>query len=171
MDLKKILSILIVLTVYINYENYIKKDSGKLLQEVKVLESRILQEKEIIANKEDYSHKIEKFIFNDYFFSEKVNYSKSMAKLQDIIVVASNDLCSVKRIKWSSTEINTNWYSKLAMDVSLECTSNNFDKFIINLKKVKKFYKIENLLVSKNRKKNILNINFQILAFRKNNDK
>lgn len=167
MDTKKILILLIALTIYINYENYIKEDTDKLYRQINSLENKIKKEEDLITNRSKYADITKGIKLEDEFFEgKKLTYSKAMGELQNSINDSAKTFCKVKKIKWAQISRSENWYEYLRMDVSIECKADEFMKFVNELRERKKLIKINALKIQKDKKEDILNITFQITGFR-----
>ena len=169
MDMKKILVLLTTLIIYTNYENYGKVDISKLHREEANLEKNIKREIQIQKakhTKESLLIKQEQIAFN----AKKYSYSKAMGEMQNQINESAKDNCTVKRIKWAQVPTTKEWYSKLRMNLSLSCKPKELFIFTNNLKNKATLYNIENLRISKDRRKTLLNINMQLVAFRINDE-
>ena len=165
MDFKKIVILLAILTIYINYENYFKEDTSRLYSQIESISIKVSQEENLSSSEKD-------FIKNNIdfkrlvFLSKEYSYSKAMGEIQNQITNSAKDICITKKIKWAQTASSTQWYEKLRMNISLECSPKNFQKFINTLRDKEKLYNIENFRVSKHRKKDILNISLQLVGYR-----
>lgn len=165
MDSKKILLLLIVLIFYVNYENYMKKDTSKLHREIATLKANIKREQKIQDDnltKKSLQVEYEKIAFN----GKKYTYSKAMGRMQNQINKAAKGSCTVKRIKWAQVANTKGWYDKLRMNLSLSCSVKNLFIFTNKLKKLNEIYVIENTRITRDTKRSLLNINMQLAAFR-----
>jgi hypothetical protein len=171
MDYKKILIFAIVLTLYVNYENYLRVDTHKKYAQITALKDRITQEKNLNTKKAKDIQKNLKISFSSLMFQGKrYSYSQAMGVLQNQITKSAKDIAVVKRIKWSQTVKTKLWYDKLRIAVYLQCTPGNFVKFMDKLKSNRKLYKIENFRGYKDRKNRVF-LSFQIVAYRIKNAK
>ena len=164
----KILSILIISVFFVNYINYFQKDVDKLQKKVVLIQNKILKEQRL--NKSDFNIttlKIDKF---DYFFDKNRNYSQSMGRIQEIVNSTAKDICEVKHIKWSQIPTSTTWYQHLKFNISLECTPNNMLLFSNNLRKSNKLILLKNMILMKLKRKNVLQMNATLIAFKVNNE-
>jgi len=162
----KLLVLLIAFIIYTNYENYIKEDTNKLHREILSLQTNIARETDIAKH-----HYTKKSLLLDYskltFDGKKQSYSKAMGAMQNQLASSAKGLCDVKRIKWAQVPSRDGWYDKLRMNVSLSCTPNNLIKLTNSLKKKPTIYNVENFRVSRDRRKPLLNIAIQLVAFRR----
>jgi len=170
LEYKKILTFLITLILYVNYENYIKEDTQKLYRTKSSLEMKInkelaLQQQHI--SKDDLLLDLDSLMFD----SKTHSYSQAMGEMQKEIKLSAKDGCRVKKVRWAQVATNEDWYEKLRINVSLECQPNDIFKFNNNLKKSKKLYVIENFKISKDRRKEMLHFNMYVVGFRIKNVK
>lgn len=169
MDLKKILVLLTALIIYVNYENYFKVDTQKLYREIANLKVNIEREKDLQKTKNT-----KESLLIDYdkitFDGKKYNYSQAMGAMQNQINSAAKDICNIKRIKWAQVATSKGWYDKLRMNIALSCKPKELFMFTNRLKSNKVLYSVENFRVSKDRRKEILNIAIQLVAFRRENE-
>jgi len=165
-NMTKVLVLLIALIVYINYQNYIKEDSQKLHREILSLQTNIAREIDI-----EKQHYTEQNLSLDYsqlmFDGKKYSYSQAMGAMQNELTASAKGLCSVKQMKWAQVPSHDGWYDKLRMNVSISCTPNNFMKFSNAMKKNSILFKIETFRATRDRNEPSLNLNIQVVAFRR----
>jgi len=165
-NMTKVIVLLIALIIYTNYENYIKKDTSKLHREILSLQTNIAREADI-----EKHHYTKDSLLLDYskltFDGKKLSYSQAMGKMQNQLASSAKGICDVKRIKWAQVPSQDGWYDKLRMNVSLSCSPNNLIKFTNSLKKKPTIYNVENFRVTRDRLKPLLDINVQLVAFRR----
>jgi len=168
---KKLLFLLITLTLFVNYVNYLKKDNQKLINKNTLLKEKI--EKEVRLSKWLLTHKIKTNIkkYNDMFFSDKLSYSLAMGKMQEIIKNAITKDSKIIRLNWGSSIKTDKFYQPLEMSIAMKITQGNFNKFINNLQSNKKIFKVENLKIATNNSKfnqdrDKLNIYMKIIAYK-----
>lgn len=165
MDSKKILVLLIALIIYVNYINYMKIDISKLYSKIRTLKSNI--DREIEVHKGKYTKESLKVDYENVAFDgKKYSYSKAMGAMQNIINESAKDVCDVKRIKWAQVPTTKAWYDKLRMNVSISCTPKNMRIFTNKLAKADTIFVIENIRITKDRNKDTLNSNIQLVSFR-----
>ena len=168
MNSKKILILLIILIVYVNFMNQ-KKDISKMEKSIINTQNRI--------NKEDKLFK-EKSIYQDinttrdysylFYDGKKLSYSESMGLFQqDIQASAKKVSCSLGNTNWQDMPINKNrWYDILSLRVTLECKPKAFLNFIDDIRDKFKLFSFSQLHLSKDRRKNSLHISATISAYR-----
>lgn len=169
MNYKKLLPLLLVMVVWINYMNYFQVDEKKLNSKIELLESRIAQEREIteLYKDEKLLKKLkEKTYYKEMMLDEQMNYSKAMGLLQDTINKSAKGNCTVLDLKWGSKIPSDTWYSPLKISARMECSPEGFVAFKNRLVKTKKIYKFENLKISKQNKHQKLYISFQFIAYK-----
>jgi len=151
--------------VYINYENYMKKDSSKFYREIATLKANIKREKQI--QDDNQTKEYLRVNYNRIAFDgKKYSYSKAMGEMQNQINKAAKDTCDVTRIKWAQVANTKKWYDKLRMNVLISCSVKSLFLFTNRLKKSGMIYVTENMRVTRDTKKSLLNINMQLVAFR-----
>ena len=142
-------------------------DSTKLNRKILTLRTNIDREVKI-----QKSHITKKDLLLDYskltFDGKKQSYSKAMGAMQNELTKAAKGLCTLNRIKWAQVPTTNNWYDKLRMNVSASCSPNALIKLTNRLKENSTIYNIESFRATKDRRKALLNINIQIVAFRTN---
>ncbi len=169
MDFNKILILLVILIIYTNYENYVKVDVQKLYREVSSLKTNI--DREVKISKENFTKESLALDLKKVTFDAKeYSYSQAMGEMQNQINEALKESCSVKHIKWAQVPNTKEWYDKLRMNISLQCKPKELFIATNRLKSNKILYSVENFRASKDRRKEILNINFQLVAFRTNHE-
>jgi hypothetical protein len=158
------------LVVLINYINYILPDRDKLNQQITLLEKKIKKQEKL--NTQHINIKDLNVSHSRLFFSGKqYNYSQSMGLMQKIITKSAKNNCSVSRIKWSQVPQTQEWYESLKMNVTLECSPDGVYQFVNTLREEKTLFVTKNFRVNKLKKKNKLLLRFQLIAFRKKNEK
>jgi len=169
-NLTKVLIILLALVIYTNYENYFKVDPQKLYREIKNLQTNIVREQNILdSNNTKKSLSLKKY-HEMMFNAKQFNYSQAMGQLQNQINDAAKDNCKVKYVKWAQVPNTKDWYEELRVNTSLECSPKKLFIMTNKIKKNKILYRIENFRIVRNIKKEFLNINFQLIAFREKNE-
>lgn len=159
MNLKKILPLLAVLLVLVNYENYFKSDQKKLSQKITMLQQRIAHEeylKEVYSNKTIYKELQKSSPYHELIFDgNKLSYSQAMGALQNLITQASKDTCKISSLKWSQSEKSELWYDTLRMHFRAECSPKDFITYTNRLRDSHKLIKIENFLAVKKTSANL----------------
>jgi len=165
MNMNKIVFVLGALVLYINYDNYFRVDIEKIYREKSSLENKI--EREIKLSQKSYTQEQLKIGIDSLMYSESLNYSQAMGKLQSHIVESAQDGCHVKKTQWAQTPSTKEKYQKLRINLSLECKADEIFKFNNHLKDGKKIYIIENFKISKDKRGSFLHLSMQVIAFRK----
>jgi Tfp pilus assembly protein PilO len=166
MDMKKVLILLAVLVVFINYNNYIKQDDDKLLRKIALIKQKISQEKEISKRdikKKDLLIKLDNLMFD----GNKYTYSEAMGEMQNILTKGIKTSCKFDRVKWAQVASSDKWYDILRMNVYFRCEASKINKAINAIKKSKKLFYIESLNITPRRKGDILSVSMQVVAYRK----
>jgi len=167
MNLKKLLLLLTALVIYINYQNYISKDTSKLYQQVLMLQDKITTQQALFAAQTDPKNL--GVTLQKYFFDGATqSYSQAMGAMQEQITQSAKDICQEPNINWAQAPQESAKFEKLRINVALRCDATMFNKFITNLKAKEKIYTIENLKISKDGRKNHLVISMQIVGYRIN---
>lgn len=168
MNVKKLLVLLITFVIFVNYNNYFKKDTTKLYQQVLMLQGNIKTQKELSSQEINLAKKKEKELKNYFYDGKKYSYSQAMGAMQENITSSAKGVCQEPNIHWSQSPQKGAQLEKLRMDVSLRCDADMFNTFIANLKSKKKIYVLENLKISPNKRKNNLSISMQLAGYRIN---
>lgn len=165
MDSKKILLLLIAFIVYTNYENYYKEDVSKLHRQIANLKTNI--EREVEVQKENHTKESLLIDYSEVTFDgKKHNYSQAMGEMQNQINEAAKDVCTINTLKWAQVPSTEEWYDKLRMNLSLSCKPKDLFIFADRLKEKPTIFTVENFRVTKDKRKTLLNINLQLVAFR-----
>ena len=164
----KILLLLFMLVVFVNYNNYILPDRDKQHSQLIYLKQKIEKEKKLNAKKID--SKQLKLSYDTMFFNgEKFNYSQAMGKFQDILNTSAKGLCKVTYLKWAQMPLSKERYTPLRINTSFECHPKNFFKFLNRLRTKSYLITAENIKFFKIQRKSTLSIRVQFTAYRKNN--
>jgi len=156
-----------IIVVYVNYTNYFHPNIQKLKNEITVLSARIHQESELSKiKKENFSKNLQIHYDSLLFSGKQYSYSQAMGLMQNAINQNAKGNCTVKNITWAQSTETKDWYDRLRMNTSLACNAEDFSYFLNKLKNSKKLYQIENIKMSKDRNRQILNIYMQIVAYR-----
>ena len=161
---------LVVFVVWVNYTNYIQEDNTKLAKKVKVLEKRIVQEKDF---SEKYMNKKLEKSSNEQTLQKRLlfdgdaqSYSESMGSFQGIIDASAKDQCRVNYIKWGSSVKSDGWYDRLRMNVSLNCQPKRFVRFENLLRDSGKLIHIESFRAFKNQRNVTITFILQLVGYR-----
>jgi hypothetical protein len=183
MDYKKLLVLLMVFTLYVNYTNYFEKDRKKLFNQIIYMESKIEKEKQFNKNvslKQTSSIDKNSSYLSLFYDGEKFSYSQAMGEMQDDIEKSLPKNCKISNIQWRQTASGKEqWYDTLRFNLTLFCkTPNNFISFQNTLKERKKLFNYELLRLSRSKKSRRfrieegIKIQAQILGYRvRNNEK
>ena len=175
MNSKKIVVLLLALTVYVNYVMHFKKDIVKIEKQIVTIEKRTLKEEILSKEKEKYkdinSTKDYTYLFYD---GKKLSYSEAMGAFQqDIQSSAKGASCTIVNTRWLDMPMNKErWYDLLSLKISLSCTPVQFMKFQNQSRKKSKLFVFNQLNFYKDRRKNLLRISVTATAYRsKKNEK
>lgn len=174
MNHKKILVLLLTVTIYINYINYIKKDSNKLQSQISNIENRTLKEEKLFKQKDSFkdinSTKEYSFLFYD---GAKFSYSQAMGEFQKNMESSIKGNGTIENIQWQDMPMNKDkWYDTLSLRISFNCTAEEFIRFQNNNRKISKLFHFTQLRIVKMKRKNFLKINTTVIAYRiKKNEK
>lgn len=165
MNQKKIIILLLAITIYINYKNYIEEDTQKIKNKIMYIKKRIMKEKQLSNTKQ------KKVILHDYqdlmYNGNNISYSEAMGKFQQIIEKTAKPACKILSIKWTDKQnIEENWYQSLNINLSLQCTPKAFIEFNNNLKKSKYLITLKQLHIIRERKEDAIRILVQVVSYR-----
>lgn len=154
MESKKLLVLLVALTVLINYQNYFKESQNS--KTLTMLQSRIASQKAL--SKDMSLAQIESQIktlqaHKKRFIPKGMNFSKAMGKLQSMVEESAKEECEIKSTKWASYFKSPTWFELLKMDVVLECDPKKFARFTQKLQKRRYFIDMKSLIMKKYRGK------------------
>lgn len=166
MNQQKILTLLFILVVFVNYENYFKPNIQKMYSKINLLENRIFQEKILYKNISQEDLNISVNYKNMMYNGQKYTYSQAMGKFQEDITKATKGFCKVEKILWAQVSTTETWYEKLRINLFLNCSPDALHQTANNLKSQGKLYYSENFLALKLQKKNTLKVKVQLVAFR-----
>ncbi len=165
-DIKKLLTLLIGLVLYINYQNYLKPNTKKLRTQNQTLKTNTAREIEI-QNKSHTKKSLALTYGKILFDGKKYSYSKAMGEMQNHIYAAAKGGCEVRSVKWAQVPNTKLWYDKLRMNTRLNCTPKQLLSFTNRLKNKKVIYLAENFTAQRYRKKPYLDVRLQLIGFRK----
>jgi len=163
----KILLLLIMLVVFINYNNYILPNRDKQYSHLIYLNQKIEKEKKLNIQKID-PKKLQLPYDSMFFDGKKLNYSQAMGKLQNLINKNAKGLCKIIHLKWAQAPLSKDIYIPLRINASFECHPKMFYKFLNKLRTKPYLIITKNTKIFKLKRKNTLNINVQFIAYRKN---
>ena len=183
MSYKKLLVLLVVFTLYVNYTNYLEKDTKKLFNQISYMKSKIEQEKKFNQNVS-----LEKQFLLDqngsylslFYNGVKLSYSQSMGEMQKGLEKSLSKNCKISNIQWRQTISGKDkWYDNLRFNLTLFCkTPNDFILFQNNLRDTYKLFTYEELRLRKSirnrrfRTKDGIKIYMQLIGYRsKSNEK
>jgi len=174
-DSKKLLAILGILIIYVNYEMHFKEDVSKIQKNIVHIKQRIIREERLFKEKDKFkeqnSSKDYAYLFYD---GEKMSYSTAMGIFQkDVQSAAKEHNCTVVTIQWQDMpQIKDRFYDTLSLRLSFEATPKDFIDFQNTLRKKSKFYIFNQINFYKDRRKNFLRISAILKAYRsKKNEK
>ena len=175
MNIKKVMVLLFILIVYVNYNMHFKKDIFKIEKNILNIKSRILQEKKLLKEKKHYEE-INSTIDYSYLFYNGANlsYSSTMGEFQQLVqVIAKETKCKLLNTQWQDMPINKEKdYDVLSLKLSFGCTPKAFIKFQNKLRTKSRLFNFTELRITKSRRKNFLNIITTLHAYRsKKNEK
>jgi len=177
MDYKKLLVLLMVLTLYVNYNNYLKKDTKKLFNQITYIKSKIEKEKQFnkdVSVEKNFSIDQNSSYISLFYNGAKFSYSQSMGEMQDDIEKSLPKHCKILNIQWRQTASSKDqWYDTLRFNLTLFCkTPNKFISFQNSLKERKKLFNYEIIRLSRSKKSRRfrieegIKIHTQILGYR-----
>ena len=168
MNIKKLLLLLVALMIYINYQNYIKEDTTKLYHQALMLQDKITTQQTLFATQADSTQNLGVTLQKYFYDGAKQSYSQAMGAMQEHITQSAKDICQEPNINWAQAPQESAKFEKLRINFALRCDATMLSKFIANLKAKEKIYTIENLKISKDRRKNHLVVSMQIIGYRIN---
>lgn len=168
MNQKKILWLLVLFVILVNYINYFQKDRYKLSQQINLIKNKIEKEKRLNKTDIDISSlNIKKF---EYFFDKNKTYSQSMGDMQEMINNAAKGTCKAVYVKWSQIPTSYKWYQHLKFDISLRCKPSEIFHFVNKLKKEKKLILFKDIHIIKAYKKELVNFDAKLVGFKVKNE-
>jgi len=168
LNLKKVLVLLVLALLLVNYINYFQQDRNKLFQQINLLEKKIKKEKRL--NQTDINITSLAIDRLDYFFDQNTTYSQSMGDMQEMITKASEGVCEVSSIKWAQVSIAVDWYRYLKFDISLICKPSDIVKFANNIKQLDKLIIFKDINIRKISKKQSLLFSAKLIGFKVQNE-
>jgi hypothetical protein len=148
---------------------HFKKDIIKLERNIVNTENRILKEKKLFEEKKKYSDiNVTKDYTYLFFDGTKLSYSTAMGEFQQLLGVISKETnCTVLNTQWQDMPMNKKVaYDVLSLKLFFQCKPKSFITFQNHLRKTSKLFVFDQLKLIKNRRKNVLNINATVYAFR-----
>lgn len=167
MSQNKILLLLVVTVILVNYVNYFQQDRTKLFATMEMLEHKIAQARRLEHT--DINVSALNIDLSDYFYDQNSSYSQSMGALQERVNLAARETCEIKSVKWAPVPTSKAWYQYLKLNVSLECAPSKIMLFVNRLKQGK-LVLFKNVQVVRIPKKDLLRFNATIVAFKVNQD-
>ena len=148
MEIKKLLLLLTMLTILVNYNNYYK--DNRVVKEIALLKKRIKTQKAVSKDMNLSVIKEEIVRLQNYqklLMPKNMNFSKAMGELQGIIEDSAKDLCKINNTKWATYFKTKMWYEILKIDVTMVCSPKKLTLFINRLKKAKYLIRIKTLFI------------------------
>jgi len=170
MNQTKLLVLLISLVLLINYVNYFKIDTHKIIKKIDFVEYRILKEEALtkqFAKKREIKDTNSFDEYKTYMYDAKqTNYSQAMGKFQKHITAALKGQCSSKNMQWSHSAKTDLWYERLAISTKLECRPSEFLNFVKKLRDTDKLITIERFKAYRDRKRAVVHFDLNLIAYR-----
>lgn len=173
MNTKKLLVLLMLLIVYVNYVMHFKKDVTKLEANIANIEQRIKKEEILFKEKDRYKDINSTKEYTYLFYNgEKLSYSAAMGAFQqDIQSFVKKANCTLSNTQWQDMPISKDrWYDTLRLRLSLQCTPKAFVDFQNRAREKSKLFIVNQINFSKARRKSYLNISMIISAYRSKKD-
>ncbi|HHD81700.1 MAG TPA: hypothetical protein ENK94_00740, partial [Campylobacterales bacterium] len=166
MNSKKVMVLLFMLIVYVNYVMHFQKDVGKIEKTITTIEQRTLKEEKLFREKAKYDDVNSSRGYEHLFYDgTKHSYSESMALFQQALqqsAKASN--CTIVNTQWQDMPKNKErWYELLSLRLVLSCTPENFIRFQNYNRKKSQLFVFNQLNIAKERRKNLLRISTTVL--------
>ncbi|SHO80689.1 hypothetical protein MNB_SV-15-292 [hydrothermal vent metagenome] len=152
MDSKKVLILLVVFTILVNFINYVDVDESKYIKKIELLTKRVAKEKALLG-KQIKVLDINKS--SQLFFDAKVDNNILLGKFQKMIKdIAKKSNFKITHTSWGTPTLNKK-LNIFILPIKIDATStpHNFAKFseyIINMDKI---VKLDMLSIRKSRKK------------------
>lgn len=167
-DTKKLLLFLLVLVLYVNYNNYFKEDNHKLSQRIETTKERTQRERDFSLNskndKEDNRSKDYGYLFVK---ANKESYAQSMGKFEKKIEKISKGFCEIASTRWKEMPLKKeSWYDVLGLKISFHCTPQNFMKFQNRLRQEREIFYFNQFNIYKDRRRNYLTIATEVFTYR-----
>ncbi|MBN2825428.1 MAG: type 4a pilus biogenesis protein PilO [Campylobacterales bacterium] len=159
MSNKNILILLISLTLFINFINYIDEDESKTLKKIEALKKRIAQEKALLGEKVSLDTKDSTKLFFD---STQDNNRLLGAFQNEIKAIADRSGFKINNITWGEPTVNEKLkLVTIPLKLSAITTPHYFAEFLNALKAMDKIVKIDMITMGKSRKE----ISYQMYLF------
>ena len=174
MNNQKIVVLLFMLIVYVNYVMHFKKDVHKLEKSIVNIKQRIAKEEQLFKNKEKYKDINSTKDYSYLFYNGKeYSYSETMSKFQqDIESVAKKKKCTVTNTRWQDMpKIKDRTYDLMSLNLTLYCTPQKFIEFQNQIRQLQKLLIFNQIDIFKEQRKNLLRIRTRVVAYRSKNDK
>ena len=151
MDSKKILILLVVFTILINFINYVDEDESKYIKKIELISKRIAKEKALLG-KEIEILDINKS--SNLFFNSKTDNNILLGKFQKMIKdIAKKSDFKITHTSWGTPTLNKK-LNIFVLPIKIDATStpHNFAKFSQDIIKMDKIVKLDMLSIRKSRK-------------------
>ncbi|MEA3521615.1 MAG: hypothetical protein U9R50_01430 [Campylobacterota bacterium] len=169
MTYKKLLPLLLMVTLWINYENYIKVDEKKIKNKIALIKNRIARENKITNtfNSTSFNKTLkEKNPYLGMMYDANLSYSKAMGLFQNEVYDALDSRCKIENLTWASSSKTQHWYERLRLEIRMECSPKGFTAFKNALHATGKIYKFENFRVIRNDKSKKLRLLYQLIGYK-----
>ena len=175
MNSKKIVVLLFMLIVYVNYVMHFKEDVSKMQRQIVAIESRTVKEQRLTKEKKAYKDVNTTKSYSGLFYNgSEASYSQNMGLFQqDVESAAKEAHCTVSNIQWQEIAVaDKSWYDLLSLRVTTECQPKALLTFLDNTRKDSKLIVFNQLMLNKVRRKPLLRMNATLFAYRsKKNEK
>jgi Tfp pilus assembly protein PilO len=170
LDKTKLLVLLIVAVVAVNYFNYVQEDSAKQIRGLKRLEQRIAREEEL-AKRFDGNVSIllqDEANASSFFFPESMEESLAMAQLEkQIKLFAKQSDLALTKLSWGEpNSARDSWYTVLPFYVSLRGFPSDFRRFYNALHSEGKLVVVRVLKLHRDNKRRIVEFSLQLEGFK-----
>ena len=169
MNSQKVMVLLFMLIVYVNYAMHFQKDVEKIEKNIVNIEQRTLKEEKLSEEKEKFKDiNASKGYTHLFYDGIKHSYSESMGIFQqDVQLAAKEANCTIVNTQWQDMpKDKERGYEVLSLRFILNATPENFVKFQELMRKKPQLFVFNQFHMVKERRKNALRISVTLFAYR-----
>lgn len=175
MNGQKVMVLLFMLIVYVNYVMHFQEDVDKIEKNIVNIKQRTLKEEKLFEEKEKFKDiNVTKGYTHLFYDGIKHSYSESMGIFQqDVQSVAKETNCTIVNTQWQDMPKDKERdYEVMSLRFILNVTPENFVKFLKQIRKKPRLFVFNQLNMLRERRKNALRISVTLFAYRsKENEK
>jgi len=169
MNGQKVMVLLFMLIVYVNYVMHFQKDVEKIEKNILNIKQRTLKETKLFEEKDKFKDiNVTKGYTHLFYDGIKHSYSESMGIFQqDVQLVAKEVNCTIVNTQWQDMpKDKERGYGVLSLRFILSTTPENFVKFLKKIRKKPHLFVFNQIHMTKERRKNLLRITVTLFAYR-----